>query len=482
MYLDIPICTSFLPGSSGKAIRVSKNYFPTRIGKNVIFVNELYHIRFSGYNEGCSWFGRDDILLMIVIIPSQMNFINLYKPEQGTSIWEKKVPAKLALAIILIAAAAVFWLTKKMDSLPDFHFESPVVVFHRIEKEIIPEKKKEEWHFDPQPFTMDQVKKNGCVADGFLSDYGGKSGDIADMIDRSNCIYLHRALETWLKPPSFNQAEEIMQKVKKRPVIYGMFLAEALSTRRSYSDPDWDHDFKFDKMCREGTEDRWETDSCIPSIEKPEYQRYLKSITHRAMDLGIQSFMFGQIELQDEHPSYDQTQVRTVLDDMRAYAKKKKMQIIIGAQTNDITDEGYLRLFDYVEGGVGIDSHGNVEDQPCSSKFSSCWALLWDKAYSAKANNVLLHLDWSGLTWDDMGIFTKMSQDERVATLQKLYQKFTSQDMGFMMPFLAVINHENGGCYAPNKNFYTPSKKYRCDDENAINKMMPSVAKVDAKP
>jgi len=331
---------------------------------------------------------------------------------------------------------------------------------------------KEKWHFNPGPISMDLIKKKGCVADGFLSSYGDSDKEIIKMINRSECVYLHRALETWLDPPDFERAEKIMEKIERRPVVYGMFLAEAISTRRNYSDPNWNHDFEFDKMCADGTQDRWETDSCIPSTDKPEYRRYLKSITHRAMDIGIQSFLFGQIQLQDEHPNFNETEIKKVLSDMRAYAKEKNIEIIIGAQTNSITDERYLRLFDYIEGGVGIDSDGNVEEGTCSNKFSNCWALLWNNRYSKLANNVLLHLDWSGMTWDDMGIFARMDQDTRIETLKNLYQKFTAKNMGFMMPFLAVLNNENDGCYGPNKHFYAPSRKFKCKDEDAINKIL----------
>jgi hypothetical protein len=338
-----------------------------------------------------------------------------------------------------------------------------------------------EWKFNPGPISMELIKNNGCVADGFLSNYGGNSTEIAAMIDRSQCVYLHRALETWLKPPSFNQAVAIMQKVNKQPVVYGMFLAEALSTFRRYDDPNDDHNYDMKKMCRDGTDGRWGNDTCIASVEKPEYRRYLKSITHRAMDIGIQSFLFGQVQLQDEQPNYENTAIKEVVADMRSYAKKKNMQIIIGAQTNSITDASYLHLFDYIEGGVGINAAGQVENGPCLSKFKSCWGLLWNDQFKAKANNVLVNLDWSGLTWDDMGIFSRMPQDDRIATLKSLYQKFTSQGVGFMMPFLTVINQDNGGCWGPNKNFYSPSNKYRCKDEAAINAIM-NKAVADAGP
>ncbi|MFA6383594.1 MAG: hypothetical protein WCX17_04175 [Parcubacteria group bacterium] len=386
------------------------------------------------------------------------------------------VPFSLAVFIVVLSALAAIWVVTEKEASVFQEIDSMKIVVNKYPNKVSSEEpvsmEKEKWHFVPGPISMDLIKKNGCVADGYLSGYGESNKELTKMINRSECVYLHRALETWLRPPDFNDAEKIMEKVEKKPVVYGMFLAEAISTWRSYSDPNWDHDFEFEKMCRDGTEDHWEKNSCIPSTDKPEYRRYLKSITHRAMDIGIQSFLFGQLQLQDEHPNFNETEIRKVLNDMRKYAKEKKMQIIIGAQTNDITDERYLRLFDYIEGGVGIDSDGNIEDGACSSRFGNCWALLWNDRYSRIANDVLLHLDWSGMTWDDMGVFARMDQGKRIKTLRNLYQKFTSENLGFMMPFLAVLNHENDGCYGPNKHFYAPSNKFKCKDEDAINKIL----------
>jgi hypothetical protein len=401
---------------------------------------------------------------------------NLYKPEKKPSIWRLQISFKFAVFAMILLSLGVLWMLYMQNKISSVRYDYPAVTHKKHVAKVIPEVPvKDEWRFVPGPISMEQIKKNGCVADGFLSGYGDKTAEISRMLERSNCVYLHRALETWLRPPDFEKAVKIMKNVDKKPVVYGMFIAEAISTWRKYSDPDWDHKFEFKKMCRNGNYNQWEKNSCIPSVNSPEYRRYLKSITQRAMDTGIQSFLFGQIKLQDENPNFEETEIKSVLSDMREYAKAKNMQIIIGAQTDDITDERYLRLFDYIEGGVGIDANGSVENQPCSSKFSSCWGLLWDKEYSARANAVLLHLDWSGLTWDDMGIFARMPQDKRIETLRSLYGKFTGQNMGFLMPFLAVLNHENEGCYGPSKHFYTPSNKYRCGDEDKINKMMPSV-------
>jgi hypothetical protein len=162
---------------------------------------------------------------------------------------------------------------------------------------------------------------------------------------------------------------------------------------------------------------------------------------------------------------------------MRSYAKKKNIQIAIGAQTNDIQDEEYLRRFDYIEGGVGINTDGDIQNGPCHTRWWEkpgdwCWALLWNDQFAKKANNVFLHLDWSGLKYDDMGVFSRMNQEKRLSTLKNLHSYFNSKDMGFMMPFLATINRENGGCYGPKKRFYSPSNKYKCKDEDAINAIL----------
>jgi hypothetical protein len=397
------------------------------------------------------------------------------KLNKQPSFWKRRVPFVFVVGVIIFLGAgilaSIFYMSATIPKIAENHF---VFQKHTPADNLFPEADVPDWHFVPGPISMSLIKKKGCVADGFLSNYGDSSKELIKMINRSECVYLHRALETWLKPPSFNQAVEIMQKVDRSPVVYGMFLAEAISTTRRYDDPNNDHKYDFKKMCRDDTEDRWGNDTCVPSVEKTEYQLYLESITHRAMDIGIQSFLFGQAQLQDEHPTFDETAMKNVVADMRWYAKQKNMDIIIGAQTNSITDEKYLKHFDYIEGGVGIDESGQVENGPCLSKFSSCWGLLWNDQFKSKANNVLVHLDWSGLTWDDMGIFARMSQEQRMATLKSLYQKFNSQGVGFMMPFLAVVNHDNNGCYGPNKNYYAPSNKFRCKDEKAINEIMRS--------
>ena len=241
----------------------------------------------------------------------------------------------------------------------------------------------------PNPVDMSRLKKEGCVADGLLSEYNPENDKFVDLINRSNCYYLHRAIETWLTPPDFTTADYVMSQITKKDVVYGMFIAEAIDFRDEYFKDETGREFDFKQMCKEGSENAWGPHTCKPKFSSKEYRDYIEYITHKAIDLGVQSFTFGQIYMQE---SIEKDYAPQIIKDIRTYAKKKGVDIIIGAQTGSITDPEYLKLFDYVEGGVGIDGNGNIEDGPCLSKKGSCWALLWHENFSSKAKNVLLYL------------------------------------------------------------------------------------------
>ncbi len=321
----------------------------------------------------------------------------------------------------------------------------------------------------PAPVSMPKMKTHGCVADGLLSEYNPENDNFIALINRSNCYYLHRASETWLMPPDFATMNFVMEQISKKDIMYGMFIAEAIDTRADYYNVDTHEKFDFEKMCREGSQNVWGEHTCKPNFSSSEYRDYIKYITHKAIDLGVQSFTFGQIYMQE---SAQKDYAPRIIKDIRDYAKKEGVDVVIGAQTGSITDPEYLALFDYIEGGVGIDSEGNVENGPCLSRRGSCWALLWHNDFAGKAKNVFLHLDWSGIPDDDLDIFARMSKEKRAETLKNLYTKFTSQNMGFLMPFMGVLYKENNGCYGPKKRFYSPGNEYSCQDENVINKIM----------
>jgi hypothetical protein len=328
----------------------------------------------------------------------------------------------------------------------------------------------------PKP-DMEKMKRLGCVADGLLSDYGDESQQMTKYIDASKCYYLHRALETWLEAPDFEKALKIKNDIHRKDIVYGMFLAEAINKNTEYFFSEENRYFDFGNMCRKGSDNDWGEHTCKPSFESEEYRKYLREITRKAMDMGIQSFMFGQIQYQ-ESKDLDPAWARIIVTDMRAYAEWLGMDIVIGAQTNDIDDGSYLGLFDYIEGGVGIDSRGDFpENDACHPRWWQkrgdwCWALLWHDRFAKKAQNVFVHLDWSGVIGDDMSRFTRMNESERATTLRRLYTFFTSEGHGFLLPVLARLHIDNNGCTGVTKHFYSPQERYDCDDEDAIDDIL----------
>ncbi len=382
----------------------------------------------------------------------------------------------LSLIVVILGLSIFFWHKKSADTPKDnkIVFENKGDEYWEDEnmlKNLLPV---DEVIPPPPPPNIDKMKSNGCVVDGLLNGYVDGTGGLLKMINRSNCYYLHRSIETWLQAPDFEEIKKNMAQIEKKDVVYGMFIAEAISTKSDYYYKIGERDFDFKKMCRPGSKNDWGEHTCKPSLEKKEYQRYVLDITKEAMDLGVQIFMFGQVFYQDyiSDPS-----INIVLERMRKYADLKGMEIVIGAQTNDIEDENYLRQFDFIEGGVGLSSNGTIEDGPCYSRWYKkegdwCWALLWHDRFKNKANNVFAHLDWSGKLGDDMSTFAQMSDEERASSLKYLDSYFTQKNVGFLMPMVAVLPKENGGCHGKSKKFYSADNEYSCDDEDVINSLL----------
>jgi hypothetical protein len=259
-------------------------------------------------------------------------------------------------------------------------------------------------------------------------------------------------------------------------MIVGMFLAEAINPEARYYDPVSKKEYNFSDFCRKDSWGSWGKNTCKANMDNPEYREYLTGVIKRAIDLGATSFLFGQIYMQ-EGSSLDNSKISEVIRVSRKYAENKNKKIIFGAQTNTITNEKYLKNFDYIEGGIGESPNGNLDKGACSDYYAGkkggwCWALLWDNRYSSRANDVVLHLDWNGSEDDDMSVFSQMSRENRIENLYKFYKTFTDRGFGFLMPFLAVINPNHPACFGPSREFYSPDNKYSCKDEDAINAIL----------
>lgn len=319
---------------------------------------------------------------------------------------------------------------------------------------------------------MDTMKNHGCVWDGLLNDTASTTAADIALLNRSQCKYAWRALESWQWPPDFTQALMTLGKITKTDIVYGMNIAEDLPTNVKYWYPDEVRYFDFPSMCRTGSVGFWGPHTCKPTLESPEYRKYLTYIMKRAVDTGVQEFLIGQVYYID---TVSATKLPPVIADVRAYAQQQNKQIIVGAQTNDITDAAYLAQFDYIEGGVGQDAQGNIEEGPCASKMSSnsfCWGLLWNPRYASHAQNVVIALDWTGLAIDDTNMFSHMSTAQRAAFLLKARDYFRAKGVGFLMPFRVPIMQGGGGCHGASLRYYTPDDEYGCPDEAAVNALL----------
>lgn len=420
----------------------------------------------------------------------EISMLPYYPPERPKALRKTIIISSFAFGLPLIIglyAVASFLSEQKQESsispetmdmpqLSDWVDEHPML--DPDEKDVPQSEGDEALTILPPPpsASMKRMKQKGCVADGFLSGYGGDVNSSIALINRSRCYYLHRALETWLKPPDFKLARKIQEKVTKPNTVYGMFIAEAISTKADYFYPAENREFDFDAMCRPGSKNDWGEHTCKPFLGREEYRKYVQYIAEQAMDMGIQSFLFGQVFYQDS-TDMAETKMPDVIRGMREYADFRGMDILIGAQTNDIVDANYLGLFDYIEGGVGLQADGSIEDGPCFSRWWQkpgdwCWALLWHPDFSEKAKNVFVHFDWSGTLGDDMSVFTRMERDERAVTLSRLHRDFIKRDVGFLMPMLATLHKDNAGCHGAKKRFYSASRKYSCQDEEIINQIL----------
>lgn len=381
------------------------------------------------------------------------------------SILKRKVPVFWLILLFIFTSffSALFAINANQEIYESYQ---TVIAKKKIKKPMAFEKIERPL---PKPVSMPRLKKQGCVADGLLSEYNPDQEQYINLVNRSNCYYLHRAVETWMTPPDFETVDYVMSRITKKDVVYGMFIAEALKENAEYFYPDESRNFDFNKMCQAKSENMWGEHSCKADFGSGEYRNYLKYVTQKAIDLGIQSFTFGQLYFQQ---GGGEDKIADVVKEMRAYSKKKKVDIVIGAQTGKMDNPKLISLFDYIEGGTGIDENGNLPEGPCLDRWGGCWPLLWNERYSQNAKNVLIHLDWTGIKSDDLDVFARMDQRKRAETLKNLYTYFDSKNIGFLMPFFGVLDKENGGCYGPKKRFYSPDNQYSCKDEDIINNIL----------
>lgn len=329
-----------------------------------------------------------------------------------------------------------------------------------------------------QPGTppMAAMKSRGCMFDGILyarEPLAGQSQNL-QMLARSSCFYLPRAVETWNSSPNLRTISSNLAALrtalggKARQFLFGAFIAESVDTTRTYFSASAGS-FNPSSFCYPGSQGTFGSGTCVPDLSQPAYQSYVLGITSDLLDLGISDFLFGQLQFVDRATSA----APALLARMRELAASKGRLIVIGGQTNTIRDGSYLQAFDYILGGSYITTSGElVMDSEVSGPQAQAKssALLWHPTYRALARNVIIEFDWWN-TDDDIHRFARLSADARASSLSRIRSTFSSLNVGFLLPFSTPLNGgvASGSCYGANVWAYSASRDFGCKDETVEN-------------
>lgn len=357
---------------------------------------------------------------------------------------------------------------------------------------------------------IEELKTNGCMWAGLVDAHP----DIhlpselpiqINTLKRSNCKHLFRAIDTWDHAPNFVSIRNTIRSIREqtgRDFIYNMSIGEHINPSvmgtYTYLENGVEKTFNFQDMC--STVLPGNTSGCIPSFRQPEYLRYVKYIMRQAIDIGVHEFIFGNINKQEDiNTTMDSSTVFVapeILQEIRAYAASKNVSILIGMQGVITFPSSYVSLFDFVVAPLYQYTDGSFGDEACSARnrdFADndennpnliyCSGIAWwnNAMYLAKANNVIVELDWFSATYDDVHIFTRMNDATKTKLLTDAYGYFKNHQsgkLGFLMPFMMPIGGQSLGdeCYGPHPYSYAASQEYThsraCKDEDIISSIL----------
>jgi hypothetical protein len=331
---------------------------------------------------------------------------------------------------------------------------------------------------------MYRVKNKSCLAQGILWETLYLDGDIEArqnynaLIACSECQHLAMAINTWNLPPNWDTVASNMAKLKPG-LSYELYIAETVNKSRIYWYPDQNRNFNFAAMCPKPKETHLGVqDTCTPSVTMPEFRNYVLFLTREALRRGVQSFRIGILSDMDKTMQFGGLAAA-----MRQVAASERKAIVIGGQTNDITNQAYLGNFDFIIGGIYLNRDGTLDSGPCEDSRdwnpakgawgAYCQALMWHPNYASKVNNnVVLELDIYGQD-DDLHRFVGLSQKTRAAFLTDRYRSFTRMGMGFSLPLRQILaGGSSGQCYGYNQYVYSPNLEYTCKEEEVINPLL----------
>lgn len=325
---------------------------------------------------------------------------------------------------------------------------------------------------------IESLKYRSCMFNSLLFPAIEDEGNYLNLLKRSRCLSLPRVIETWAQPPDFVVAAKKMTNIDKhtgRAFYFGMFIAEAIATNKPYAD-DAGRSFDFNKMCAPGTHGQWGPDTCVPTTQSSEYQRYLRYIVGKALDIGISDFLFGQTDYQD-----GARLLPSLLVEFEEMARQKGRVAIFGQQPNQNPPGDYLSKFDYIVSPVFV---GRPIDQICApdSPPNYCITILFHPEVAKKAHHVIVEFDWSSAD-DDIHRFARLSKAQRQDFLAQRFSALRKVNAGMVMPFRIPLNGGSNpviegttksNCFGFNEWVYSSSDQYSCRDEELIDRALTS--------
>jgi hypothetical protein len=326
------------------------------------------------------------------------------------------------------------------------------------------------------PSEMSRMKNAACNVDGFLQN---SDKDTSDMVARSSCYFLQRAVDPWAIAPNMVDIKAHIDAFKaaagpSKSFVIGIFLPEAISTSKlTFTELGGrERIYDFSTFCvKNQPHGAFGPGTCVADINNPAYQNYLLVLEQQMSAVGVTVFEFGQVMMMD--PNFAASPFYA---EMRRVGASAGASILIGGQTNRIADRAYLSNFDYIVGGSYMNRFGAVVPDGLLSgptAQATATALLWADEYRSRAKNVFIETDW----WDrddDVHRFAELSSNDRVRVIQSLYNFYAKLGVGFVVPFSVPIV---GGptiastCHGQSENQYSASRSYTCKDEDAFNAM-----------
>jgi len=328
----------------------------------------------------------------------------------------------------------------------------------------------------------DDIRKHGCVFDGLIWNSRSAGGNVNSslpdeqdylrMLRDSDCVFLDRAIETWVAPPDFATIRANMRAAEQAAgrggFKYGMFIAEDIPCTGTYRDPVSREELDFSKMnvglyAGGGG-------GCAPSFEKEEYRKYIRAITRQGMDAGVQVFTFGALDDQDTNWR-DSPRGPAIFEQIRADAAAAGKRVAIGGQTRRICPATglaqsedscpYLASLDYLYAPMLLDG---ARGSFANTMNNSWWD--WNNPFVTAQVKVVVDLDWWG-PGDDVHTYAKMDQAAREAFIRQATAYLQSAGSGFLLPYASPqpsADRESGECGGP-RDVFSPSNSYTCADE-----------------